>query len=113
MHCPHCSLQQNLMRGLIPNLIVALKHLIKANEVDALKCLSTFNQNSVKERMFRFNDSLLPCLEQDQASEAMEVFNELLESEVYSVIIPHFADIIGFCLEVRAAVESPPPPHFD
>lgn len=26
-------LQQNLMRGLIPNLIVALKHLIKANEV--------------------------------------------------------------------------------
>uniref|UniRef100_A0A673B2Z8 Importin 4 n=1 Tax=Sphaeramia orbicularis TaxID=375764 RepID=A0A673B2Z8_9TELE len=48
-------------------LIVALKHLIKANE--------------------------------DQASEAMEVFNELMESEV-SIIVPHVADIVSFCLEV-------------
>lgn len=39
----------------------------------------------------------------------MEVFNELIESEV-SIIIPHVADIIGFCLEVRAAVHPPPPP---
>uniref|UniRef100_A0A673B7K5 Importin 4 n=1 Tax=Sphaeramia orbicularis TaxID=375764 RepID=A0A673B7K5_9TELE len=50
-------------------LIVALKHLIKANE--------------------------------DQASEAMEVFNELMESEV-SIIVPHVADIVSFCLEVGA-----------
>lgn len=42
----------------------------------------------------------------------MEVFNELIESEV-SIIIPHVADIIGFCLEVRAAVPPPPPPRFD
>lgn len=36
---------------------------------------------------------------QDQASEAMEVFNELLESEV-SIIVPHVAAIVSFCLEV-------------
>lgn len=61
------SAEMNQMRALIPSLIVALKHLIKANE--------------------------------DNASEAMEVFNELIESEV-SIIIPHVADIIHFCLEV-------------
>lgn len=36
---------------------------------------------------------------QDQASEAMEVFNELLESEV-SIIVPHVTAIVSFCLEV-------------
>lgn len=41
-----------------------------------------------------------PPLAQDHASKAMEVFNELIDSEV-SVIIPHVADIISFCLEVR------------
>uniref|UniRef100_A0A672ISZ9 Importin N-terminal domain-containing protein n=1 Tax=Salarias fasciatus TaxID=181472 RepID=A0A672ISZ9_SALFA len=55
------------MRSLVPSLIVALKHLIKAD--------------------------------QDQASEAMEVLNELMESEV-SIIVPHVADIVHFCLEV-------------
>uniref|UniRef100_A0A673B7J2 Importin 4 n=1 Tax=Sphaeramia orbicularis TaxID=375764 RepID=A0A673B7J2_9TELE len=59
--------EMNQMRSIIPSLIVALKHLIKANE--------------------------------DQASEAMEVFNELMESEV-SIIVPHVADIVSFCLEV-------------
>lgn len=38
---------------------------------------------------------------QDQASEAMEVFNELMESEV-SIIVPHVADIVRFCSEVGA-----------
>lgn len=57
----------NQMRSLIPSLIVALKHLIKAD--------------------------------QTQASEAMEVFNELMESEV-SIIVPHIADMVRFCLEV-------------
>ncbi|XP_034428149.1 importin-4 [Hippoglossus hippoglossus] len=37
--------------------------------------------------------------DQDQASEAMEVFNELMESEV-SVIVPHVADMVRFWLEV-------------
>lgn len=41
---------------------------------------------------------------QDHASEAMEVFNELIESEV-SIIIPHVADIISFCLEVGSMSE--------
>lgn len=36
---------------------------------------------------------------QDQASEAMEVFNELMESEV-SIIVPHMSAIVHFCLEV-------------
>lgn len=36
---------------------------------------------------------------QDQASEAMEVFNELLESEV-SIIVPHVTAIVNFCLVV-------------
>lgn len=38
----------------------------------------------------------------------MEVFNELIESEV-SIIIPYVSDIIGFCLEVRALLSSPGP----
>ncbi|XP_010779271.1 importin-4 [Notothenia coriiceps] len=59
--------EMNLMRSIIPHLIVALKHLIKAD--------------------------------QSQASEAMEVFNELMESEV-SIIVPHIADIVRLCLEV-------------
>ncbi|XP_049604734.1 importin-4 [Syngnathus scovelli] len=57
----------NQMRAIIPSLIVALKHLIKADE--------------------------------SQAGEAMEVFNELMESEV-SIIVPHVADMVGFLLEV-------------
>ncbi|XP_042366643.1 importin-4 [Plectropomus leopardus] len=61
------SEEMNQMRSIIPSLIVALKHLIKAD--------------------------------QDQASEAMEVFNELMESEV-SIIVPHVTDIVRFCLEV-------------
>uniref|UniRef100_A0A8D0DA90 Importin 4 n=1 Tax=Sander lucioperca TaxID=283035 RepID=A0A8D0DA90_SANLU len=61
------SEEMNQMRSIIPSLIVALKHLIKAD--------------------------------QSQASEAMEVFNELMESEV-SIIVPHVAEIVRFCLEV-------------
>uniref|UniRef100_A0A7N5ZXZ1 TOG domain-containing protein n=1 Tax=Anabas testudineus TaxID=64144 RepID=A0A7N5ZXZ1_ANATE len=49
------------------SLIIALKHLIMADQVNT--------------------------------SEAMEVFNELMESEV-SIIVPHVADIVRFCLEV-------------
>ncbi|XP_047424187.1 importin-4 [Mugil cephalus] len=59
--------EMNQMRSIVPSLIVALKHLIKADEV--------------------------------QASEAMEVLNELIESEV-SIVVPHIADIVRFCLEV-------------
>lgn len=59
--------EMHLMRSILPNLIVALKCLIKAD--------------------------------QNQASEAMEVFNELMESEV-SIIVPHVADVVRFFLEV-------------
>ncbi|XP_074478181.1 importin-4 isoform X2 [Sebastes fasciatus] len=59
--------EMHQMRSIIPSLIVALKHLIKADQ----------------------------C----QASEAMEVFNELMESEV-SILVPHVPDIVRFCLEV-------------
>ncbi|KAJ8374895.1 hypothetical protein SKAU_G00054750 [Synaphobranchus kaupii] len=38
---------------------------------------------------------------QDQASEAMEAFDKLMESEV-STVIPHIAQIVHFCLEVSA-----------
>uniref|UniRef100_A0A6Q2ZJ45 TOG domain-containing protein n=1 Tax=Esox lucius TaxID=8010 RepID=A0A6Q2ZJ45_ESOLU len=38
--------------------------------------------------------------DQGQASESMEVLDELLESEV-SIIVPHIPDIVHFCLEVR------------
>ncbi|XP_072306686.1 importin-4 [Eucyclogobius newberryi] len=61
------SEEMNQMRSMIPNLITALKPLIKSN--------------------------------QDQASEAMEVFTELMESEV-SIIVPHISAIVSFCLEV-------------
>lgn len=63
--------EMNLMRSLIPKLLVALKHLIQAD--------------------------------QDQASEAMEVFDEMMESEV-SIIVPHIAEIVQFCLEISADV---------
>ncbi|XP_077663102.1 importin-4 isoform X5 [Eretmochelys imbricata] len=36
------------------------------------------------------------------ASEAMEVFDELMESEV-SVIVQHLSDVVGFCLEVASS----------
>ncbi|XP_067234291.1 importin-4 isoform X2 [Chanodichthys erythropterus] len=63
--------EMNLMRSLIPKLLVALKHLIQAD--------------------------------QEKASEAMEVFDELMESEV-SIIVPHIAEIVQFCLEISADV---------
>ncbi|XP_069044135.1 importin-4 isoform X2 [Lepisosteus oculatus] len=59
----------NLMRSIVPKLIVAIQELIKTD--------------------------------QSQASEAMEVFDELMESEV-SIIVPHISDIVHFCLEVSA-----------
>nr|XP_020497292.1 importin-4 [Labrus bergylta] len=63
--------EMSQMRSIIPSVIVALKHLIKAD--------------------------------QDKASEAMEVFNELMESEV-SIIVPHMADMVHFCLEAGGDV---------
>ncbi|KAJ8272903.1 hypothetical protein GJAV_G00094810 [Gymnothorax javanicus] len=39
--------------------------------------------------------------DQDQASEAMEVFDELMESEV-SIVVPHIPEIVSFCLEISA-----------
>ncbi|XP_069007583.1 importin-4-like isoform X1 [Embiotoca jacksoni] len=42
--------------------------------------------------------------DQDEASEAMEVFNELMESEV-SIIIPHVAEMVRFCLESQTRDE--------
>ncbi|XP_072536395.1 importin-4 isoform X2 [Salminus brasiliensis] len=69
---PHTGTEEmNLMRSLIPRLIIALKHVIQAD--------------------------------QDHASEAMEVFDELMESEV-SIVVPHIAEIVHFCLEVGADV---------
>ncbi|CAJ1082427.1 importin-4 [Xyrichtys novacula] len=65
---PYTSTEEiNKMRSIIPNLIVALQHLIKAD--------------------------------QEKASEAMEVFNELMESEV-SILVPHISEMVRFCLEV-------------
>uniref|UniRef100_A0A673LM73 Importin-4-like n=1 Tax=Sinocyclocheilus rhinocerous TaxID=307959 RepID=A0A673LM73_9TELE len=65
--------EMNLMRSLIPKLLIALKHLIQAD--------------------------------QDQASEAMEVFDELMESEV-SIVVPHIAEIVRFCLEVYVSLSD-------
>ncbi|KAL6098020.1 ipo4 [Pungitius sinensis] len=59
--------ESNQMRSIIPSLIVALQHLIKAD--------------------------------QGQAGEAMEVLNELMDTEM-SIIVPHAAAIVRFCLEV-------------
>uniref|UniRef100_G3NCB2 Importin 4 n=1 Tax=Gasterosteus aculeatus aculeatus TaxID=481459 RepID=G3NCB2_GASAC len=58
--------ESNQMRAIIPSLIVALQHLIKAD--------------------------------QRQAGEAMEVLNELMDTEM-SIIVPHAAAIVRFCLE--------------
>ncbi|XP_034768784.2 importin-4 [Acipenser ruthenus] len=59
----------NLTRTLIPKLMVAIKHLIQANQV--------------------------------QASEAMEVFDELMENEM-PIIVPHVSEVVQFCLEIAA-----------
>uniref|UniRef100_A0A665X679 TOG domain-containing protein n=1 Tax=Echeneis naucrates TaxID=173247 RepID=A0A665X679_ECHNA len=45
----------------------------------------------------------LKHLIKDQASEAMEVLNELMESEV-SIIVHHVADVVHFCLEVGSDI---------
>uniref|UniRef100_A0A3B3S1L4 Importin 4 n=1 Tax=Paramormyrops kingsleyae TaxID=1676925 RepID=A0A3B3S1L4_9TELE len=39
--------------------------------------------------------------DQDQASEAMEVFDEMMESDI-SVMVPHVSDIVRFWLEIAA-----------
>lgn len=82
------------MRSIIPNLIIAHKHLIKANQVNCIM-FKTLSKNVSRGDLFK----LLYFCAQDHACEAMEVFNELMESEV-SIIVPHIAEIIGFCLEV-------------
>ena len=39
------------------------------------------------------------CLIQDKACDAMEIFDELVESEV-SIVTPHLKALIEFCLQV-------------
>lgn len=39
------------------------------------------------------------CLIQDKACDAMEIFDELVESEV-SIVTPHVKALIEFCLQV-------------
>ena len=39
------------------------------------------------------------CLIQDKACDAMEIFDELVESEV-SIVTPHVKTLIEFCLQV-------------
>lgn len=93
------------MRSIIPNLIVALKHLIKANQVNSIMFqtfLCVYFDLAMSKNISRADLwMLLFFCAQDQACEAMEVFNELMESEV-SIIVPHIAEIVGFCLEVGA-----------
>ncbi|KAF3703449.1 Importin-4 [Channa argus] len=61
--------------------------------------------NQMRSIIPRLIAALKPLIlkDQDQASEAMEVFIELMESEV-SIIVPHVADIVRFCLEVGSDV---------
>ncbi|XP_018600671.1 importin-4 isoform X2 [Scleropages formosus] len=41
-------------------------------------------------------------VDQDQAGEAMEILDELMESEVSPIIVPHISEIVHFCLEIGA-----------
>ncbi|XP_073431462.1 importin-4 isoform X2 [Dendrobates tinctorius] len=59
--------ETNILRSLMPKLVIAIKELIRINQV--------------------------------QACEAMEVFDELMESEV-SVIVHHLSEVIHFCIEI-------------
>ncbi|KAM4808132.1 importin-4 [Rhinophrynus dorsalis] len=59
--------ETNVLRSLVPKLLVAIRHLIQSDE--------------------------------DQACEAMEVFDEMMESEV-SVIVHFISELVHFCLEV-------------
>uniref|UniRef100_A0A8C9RN25 Importin 4 n=1 Tax=Scleropages formosus TaxID=113540 RepID=A0A8C9RN25_SCLFO len=86
--------EMNLMRALIPKLIVALKHLIKCDQVGGPPAQLSHH--------LPFLSGLplsVSVLHQDQASEAMEVFDELIESEV-SILVPYISEIVYFCLEV-------------
>uniref|UniRef100_A0A8C5GNY9 Importin 4 n=1 Tax=Gouania willdenowi TaxID=441366 RepID=A0A8C5GNY9_GOUWI len=72
------------------------------NPVALYYCILTITAITVytgTEEMVRCLIVALRNLVKTQASEAMEVLNELMESEV-SIIVPHLADIIRFCLEV-------------
>ncbi|CAB1341152.1 unnamed protein product [Coregonus sp. 'balchen'] len=145
--------EMNLMRSLIPTLIIALKHLIKADQDQAsevlLDCFYVFDQDQASVVLlglflcvdqdqasvvlldcFYVLTRIRPCgviglflcvdqdqasvvlldcfyvltrIRPDQASEAMEVLDELMESEV-SIIVPHIAEIVHFCLEVSADI---------
>ncbi|XP_069618553.1 importin-4 [Ranitomeya imitator] len=59
--------ETNILRSLMPKLVIAVKELIRINQV--------------------------------QACEAMEVFDELMESEV-SVIVHYLSEVIHFCIEI-------------
>lgn len=45
---------------------------------------------------------LLICWLQDKACEALEVFDELLETEV-AIIVPHLKPFLQFCLQVSSS----------
>lgn len=103
------------MRSLIPKLLIALKHLIQADQVRGfffitllihLKYVLTTHLSTHQVTVLFFQPIQRTCLYscwvfvwQDQASEAMEVFDELMESEV-AIVVPHIAEIVRFCLEV-------------
>ena len=40
-----------------------------------------------------------PIITQDKACDAMEIFDELVESEV-SIVTPHLKALVEFCLQV-------------
>lgn len=100
------------MRSLIPKLLIALKHLIQADQVRVF-CIhyATYSHKHVLNTQLStplitncspysaFLNLFVGCVWQDQASEAMEVFDELMESEV-SIVVPHITEIVHFCLEV-------------
>ncbi|XP_034718179.1 importin-4 isoform X4 [Etheostoma cragini] len=71
----------------------------------ALTAITAYTGSEEMNQMRSIIPSLIAALknlikaDQGQASEAMEVFNELMESEV-SIIVPHVSEIVLFCLEV-------------
>ncbi|KAJ0041653.1 hypothetical protein NL108_009150 [Boleophthalmus pectinirostris] len=73
--------------------------------ISTITALTPYTGSEEMNQMRSMIPSLITALKslikanQDQASEAMEVFNELMESEV-SIIVPHVAAIVNFCLEV-------------
>ncbi|XP_075067258.1 importin-4 [Mixophyes fleayi] len=85
-----CDLQNGPVLFYTVQSLTSIVHELVGNETNLLRSLVPKLVTAIKQ---------LTVINEVQACEAMEVFDELIESEV-SVIVHYLADVIHFCLEL-------------